>query len=515
MMSDKEFNPIKRFWIADIIVLVCFLSTAIFGLYLFRADLLQTLENRDMPPIGIIVIRNNIVQRRYEDRVIWERMFVNSPVYSGDFIRAADLSSATIYVDDIQIGLSENTLIRLQHSSDDRASFEVELRGGNVSVAAGSAYGERAEKAGAVLVNLMGRQVHVESGTTLNAELGEEGIVVKVSEGKAVFIEDGQERQIDEGMMIAQDTAGNERSIPAAVVTSFGPNARFLKSTRELLPIDFVWKSINIEDGKTVRLEIASDRNFTKDFRVIGGFENNARALLNSGVWYWRLSLDGASLNTGQLTVADASGPELLSPVRDSVYRYFSALPQIRFQWSQRSGASHYIVEISGTPDFVNPQISRQTASSSFIQSGLETGTWYWRVLPVFPDAYKGSANYSAAGVFKIEKTDISQTPAIEIPEAALIPKAGTESLGTVPRTEVPRIEVPGAIISETSVPGAIISETKIPGTTILYIVRPGDTLGRISGRFYGDPYRWPEISEYNKLKNPDLIFVDQQLFIP
>jgi len=472
--STKEFNSLKRFWAADIIVLVCFLSTAIFGLYLFRADLLQTLDSRGTAPIGIIVIRNNVVQRRYADRVIWERLFVNSSVYSGDLIRAADLSAATIFVDDIQIALEENTLIRLQHSPEEWAALEVELRGGNLSVAAGS--GERADSRSGVVLNLMGKQVHVESGAKLNAELGDEGIVVKVSEGTAVFVEEGQKKEITEGMMIAQDANGNERKIPAAFVTSFGQNERYLKSTPQPLGVDFAWKSINIEEGKIIRLETAADRNFTKDHRVIPGPDNKARAFLDVGVWFWRLSLDGDVLNTGRLAVADGSGPELLSPVKDSTFRYFSALPQIRFQWSQKSGAAHYIIEISQTADFKEPVISRQASSTSFIQSGLEPGTWYWRVLPVFSSIYKGSAIHSTTGTFKIEKTEDPKTPAIEIPKAALEVKAVTGSY---------------------------------------YIVRSGDTLGRIAGRVYGDPYKWPTISEANNLANPDLIYIDQSLFIP
>jgi hypothetical protein len=76
-------------------------------------------------------------------------------------------------------------------------------------------------------------------------------------------------------------------------------------------------------------------------------------------------------LNTGQLTVADAVGPELLSPVTNSVFRYYNELPQLRFQWSVKSGVSHYIIEIDESPEFDNPRISRQVTSTSFIQTAL------------------------------------------------------------------------------------------------------------------------------------------------
>jgi LysM repeat protein len=58
------------------------------------------------------------------------------------------------------------------------------------------------------------------------------------------------------------------------------------------------------------------------------------------------------------------------------------------------------------------------------------------------------------------------------------------------------------------------------------YIVRAGDSLFQISGRFYGDPLRWPEIFEatnakarednsYATINNPRLIRVGQKLWIP
>lgn len=58
------------------------------------------------------------------------------------------------------------------------------------------------------------------------------------------------------------------------------------------------------------------------------------------------------------------------------------------------------------------------------------------------------------------------------------------------------------------------------------YTVRKGDTLWDLSKKFLGDPSKWPAIYEHNKkseviaktgmrINNPDLIFVDQKIYIP
>jgi nucleoid-associated protein YgaU len=48
-----------------------------------------------------------------------------------------------------------------------------------------------------------------------------------------------------------------------------------------------------------------------------------------------------------------------------------------------------------------------------------------------------------------------------------------------------------------------------------VYTVVPGDTLWDIASRFYGNPFRYPEIAAANRIPNPDLIFPDQRLVIP
>ncbi|MBI2403954.1 MAG: M15 family metallopeptidase [Gemmatimonadetes bacterium] len=51
--------------------------------------------------------------------------------------------------------------------------------------------------------------------------------------------------------------------------------------------------------------------------------------------------------------------------------------------------------------------------------------------------------------------------------------------------------------------------------STRTYVVGKGDTLGKIAGRFYGDPARFTLIVAANALANPDKLTVGQTLVIP
>jgi hypothetical protein len=147
-------------------------------------------------------------------------------------------------------------------------------------------------------------------------------------------------------------------------------------------------------------------------------------------------------LSTGRLSVVDASGPVLLSPGRGSLFRYQNKPPHLRFQWSEITGASSYILEASETPDFINPRLRTQTASVFLIDSNssLGPGTWYWRVMPVFPSVYEGSSAFSPASSFRIEQggaDDVAVLPAPVLPEPVVAPPESVPLL-PVPLNRLP-----------------------------------------------------------------------------
>jgi hypothetical protein len=501
MDDNKTANySIKNFWLLDVLVVVFFLSTAAVSLHLFRLDLFRTLDARDEEPAGIIIIKNNIVQRRYADRTIWDRLTVDSPVYSGDLIRAADLSGATIDVDENKIGLNENTLILIEHALGERGPFQIELKEGNLNVTS-------ADAGSGIMLSLMGRQVQTAPGAVLNAAAGEDGITVQVNEGSVSFIEDGNIRELTEGTMISQDANGIERIVPAAVVRRPPPNVRYLKNSPDPYLVNFTWNRINLEPEQTLRMEIASDSNFIH-LGAIDDLGSFTQVDLDLGLWYWRLLHEDAVLSKGQLTIADASGPDLLSPVAGSVFRYQNELPNLRFQWSERPGASHYILEINATEDFSSPLVSRELAAPSYIYSNLESGTWYWRVQPVFPSVYQGSGMYSVAASFRIEKTNDPRATAIEVPESAI--KKSPEPQ-VIKLTETPAPKPPEPPVTKPPEPAPLTMP--VPGQR--YIVKRGDTLADITWHAYGSTSRMREIVRANNIRNPNLIEIGEIFFIP
>jgi len=414
-MNGKIRANRTRFRFVDFLVVIFCLSIVVFALNLFRLDLFQTLSLQNEKPVGTITIKNNIVQRRLTDRVLWDRLVVESPVYLGDLIRVAELSSATLTMEGQQIDLNENTLIRIQRSPEGE-SLQIELSEGNLGIITSNE--------GNLQLNIMGRIVEASAGTTLSATAGKEGIAVQVSEGTAAFIEEGKSKQISSGSMIALDEKGTERNDPAAVVRQPRPNARYVKGTKEPISIVFRWNRINLQPADTLLLEISMDKNFERDVVVIEDLNASAEIALEAGLWNWRLSHKRAILSSGTLTVVEASGIKLLSPAIGTMFRYQDEQPSLRFQWSEIDEASHYNIEISSKQDFSAPQINREISAPFFVDSGLGQGTWYWRVKPIFSSAFEGNAAFSLESFFQIEKGADRDTAPIALvePERMITP---------------------------------------------------------------------------------------------
>ena len=67
--------------------------------------------------------------------------------------------------------------------------------------------------------------------------------------------------------------------------------------------------------------------------------------------------------------------------------------------------------------------------------------------------------------------------------------------------------------------PSDIEADIKVTDTSVYHrhVVQSGETLGKIAKQYYKDPGKYMEIFNANKdiLKNPDLIYPDQELVIP
>jgi len=395
MSGKTRVNTKNKLRFLDIVIVILFLLIAAFFVNLFWRDLMMTINLKNVTPVGTVVLKKNIVQRRHSNRVLWDRISYESPVYIGDLIRVADISAATLNIEENSLDLDENTLIRIIRSADGEG-IQIILSQGKISLSAGSA--------GNIVIDMNGKQVQAAPGAVMSAAAGDNGsFLLQVIEGSARFIGEGAGREITSGMAVAMDAAGNEIMQRSAVVTSPPPNARYLKNSSDPYTVNFSWNKINIDPSQSLRLDISRDRNFSQIFRVIENLDNRAQVLLDSSVWFWRLSLEDAVLTAGNLTIADGD-LQLESPAQNSLFCYQDELPVVNFHWAQAEDAVSYTIEISKTPDFAVANVRYSGPAAFYSESRLAQGIWYWRVMPVFPPVFKGDTSFSTPASFRIER---------------------------------------------------------------------------------------------------------------
>ena len=384
-----------KFRIIDLaIILVCSAGALASGLA-FWGQYNRTLVKMNEEPIGTIIFKKNTAQRKFNDRDVWDRLKQATPIYNGDTIRTIEQSEAVIIFSDqtTNLNLDEGTL--LQIFFDERQGSRIDFSGGNLEVVSG---------AKGVTISSGGYEIKLEGQASLTKS--EEGFGLSVLEGQANF--DGKE--IGAGSILALDSDGKIDTSPVIAITSFGPSARVLGAPGELVPVVFSWNTSNFDSGSHVIVEVATDRSFNYIAAARDVKDDTSVSIpLKSGKYWWRAypanAGSGEPANrlfpSGNMEVIPVTATTLLSPARAAEFIY-SDKSQIPLSWSAGDSVSAYLVEISAQADMSVPVVSRQVERNSVTQTGLESGHWYWRITPVFPAWYIGSAASSAVSDFSV-----------------------------------------------------------------------------------------------------------------
>jgi len=439
MDNKARYKKRSDFRFFDLFIIVFFLFIAVVSLYLFRQDLLNTFRLQNVEPAGTVVIKKNTVQRRLGDRVIWDRLNNESPVYVGDLIRVADISAATLYIKGNSIELDENTLIRIVLSPDGEG-LQIIMTSGTVAVFAEKG----AEK---VSINLNGREIKSEPGTVVRAAMPEKGEpTVKVYESVKKFVEEVPVRKIAEPRLVS----------PAAnSVFHYGD---------ELPSLNFQWTGV--EEASSYVLQISSSPDFSSlRMNINTSAVSVSVNTLGQGLWYWRVmlglpppynaspvfsnvsffrseqhgsertgpvqnnsiaqwlaeeappvklppevpkeilmenALPTASLSAVQAQAAEPvkpppektppppalfAAPQIIQPAHGTTYGFEQLLSQrtVNFRWSPVRGANAYIFTLyeqtaNGRRQILRSTINRGTRYTMDNLRALEKGTFVWQV---------------------------------------------------------------------------------------------------------------------------------------
>lgn len=413
-----------------ITIFICLIGAST-NSWLFYKSFFRALTKQNEQPIATITFKYKTAQRKFLDRVVWDRLRQESPVYNGDTIHTAALSEATIWFNDGNVmDLMENTMAQVFLSEDQQAM--VELEDGYATV-------DSSDAENGMTLSSGGLQVAVKSGTSLSAGSvsqagaaggkGTSGLSVQVLKGSASLQNsDGSTLALNQGEELNMST-GTAQVIPAKpALTVYAPvrNEKILYHTQGATDVAFRWsKAI----ASTV-LQISKDKEFNDVlYRLNSDGLNETNIKLEAGTYFWKLdgseegvseaqAINDGQIKTGKIQVIQSLSPTQVAPAENYTYGYRTRTPAVRIIWTESPYASTYKLEISKSRNMNNPIIEQRTSTTSSIISTLTEGTYYWRVTPYYTLNKKGFAEPSEVHSFKVERKGELTAPELLVPSA-------------------------------------------------------------------------------------------------
>ena len=388
-------------------IFLCFLG-ALTSYYLFHTSFFKALSKLGEEPIATITFKYKTAERKFLERVVWDRLRQNSPVYNGDTIHTAELSEATVwFTDGTALELAENTMAQVFLHSD--GTLLADLGEGTATV-------DSSESGNGLTLTAANVQLNVKKGTKISATKSDssEDISLTVQKGQASL---SNGKDFLPGDSFAVDSSGQTKELLS--VTKPLPVEKFLYHSDGMCPVDFEWK--NAGNSSSVQLKIASDKNFSN---VVQSHDvtnlSNVSLNLPKGLYYWSLSSgDGkkqAENRQGKFQIIQSLKPSLIVPAQEYTYTYRKVPPSVRFIWSESEASTAYNFAVSKNPDMSNPVINQRSSSSSLIISTLQEGTYYYQVTPYYVLNRQGLSNPSDIGSFKIERLSEMTAPLLLSP---------------------------------------------------------------------------------------------------
>ena len=244
-------------------IFVCVFGAAA-NSFLFYKNFFRALTKLNEEPIATITFKYKTAQRKFLDRVVWDRLRQNSPVYNGDTIHTSSLSEATIWFSDGNImDLSENTMAQVFLSED--KALRAELSDGSAVLDSSGAQD-------GMTLSSNGISVRLEKGSSLSAKSSaadssaQKNLSLQVMSGSASVQnnENGVEKtfSVGEGDSLVLAESGDFKN-PAVKMIEPVQNAKILYHSDGSKKIDFKWKTENSDSEKiSTLLLLSSDKNF-------------------------------------------------------------------------------------------------------------------------------------------------------------------------------------------------------------------------------------------------------------
>lgn len=387
--TDKTFASLLMF---------CFIGALISG-YLFYRSFYRIAAN-SAKPIAYVTAKTRIAQRKFFDRMSWDRIGQNSAIYNGDTIHTGALSEVTVsFIDGTMVDLYDNTMVQV--FLNEKGQTSADLTAGSAKVDASTA-----EDNGGFNLASGGVSVTVAAGSSVAASKTDDGGTLQVVKGTA-SVEDAEG-----GVQNLQ--AGEVSSHGGIIMTSPLPNEKLIYYSEGSYSANFQWQCDAA--GSMAVLEVASDKKYKDVISRIKTDTNEADVRLSPNRYYWRIKNEGQDKwLEGKFTVVQSLPPKAVTPVPDCLYSYRTRQPAIRLMWTETALATEYKVSVSTDPGMANPIIEQTTQQTSLVLPPSGDGVYYWQVAALLSGNALSESSQTRS--FRVERKLSLLAPALYMPQ--------------------------------------------------------------------------------------------------
>ena len=391
--NEKAYNPYSL--LRNILVVVISLLGMGGSLLLFRQDLDRTMLQLEEKPAGAVFWVSKTAQRTSARYARPDRVVRYLPIYSGDLISTAPLSSVKMsFVSGEILEVLENSTVRVLFGEQVPS---IELTEGEIQIQCGR---------GKVLISARAVNINLESGTIAGV-MARDDYSIKIFQGQGSVSSGGILRQAAEGTSIGIGKDGIFSPDPPIMMLSPRNGTRILRTGQGNEKVQFHWQRGETSENDPANSAILLEISETGDFSGLVGSiysetDDSAEIELQEGPYYWRIFNlpDNEAVDSGRFEIINVQPPQAISPADKSVQTIRPPVTgaagagdrnrELHFAWSVPEDAESVLLEVASNPEMNRPRIRQlikrnRSGIGSYISSGLEPGQWYWRVHPVYP----------------------------------------------------------------------------------------------------------------------------------
>ena len=415
----------------DALIAVSGVAVCCTSIVLFVKDLNRHTIRRDKDTIASIVYKYKTAHRKFNDRVVWERLWQDAPLYNADTIRTAEQSFATItFIDGTVIDVLSSTMIQVFYNEN---GYYLNVGNGSVSVDT-TAKKDGSSKNSVHLMLDDGSSIECETGsrvsTVTNSSIGVNSVSVQAGTASIKTIS-GEKDTVLGGESVTiekiQPSVDERRTEPEVVIkrsrisiVSVPKELYILGFDHDPKRIELEWKIYEAAENSDVVVQTSLYRDFSEIIKsqTIKGRNSYYIDAASEGAMYWKVFLKDQPevAETGKVFVDYASPVVLSSPLENAVYTFRKNFPQVSFAWSGNKYADYYRLDVSESPDMSNPVISQDAYTQRVSFDSLREGKYYWTVTPYYSENSIGYGNNAGIRSFSIQEQKMSDPPELSFP---------------------------------------------------------------------------------------------------